>query len=181
MNLDPENNGDLEQKLLTFYINKTEAIPIDKKNVIRDKALELASKMVQEDAAPALAYETLLKFTDAATPSEYDKALQEQYISNFPNTGLSKIIQAQMHFDNGESREDLVEILDEGFKLEPNLVYGYLVVCWMDHNTKDYDSGLEHATAGRDLIQKLAASTGFLFSRYFQQNSSCTNKALHFL
>ncbi|OAQ35470.1 TPR-like protein [Linnemannia elongata AG-77] len=173
LNLDPENNGDLEQKLLTFYINKTEAISVDKKAGIRDKALELASKMVREDSASALAYETLLKFTDAATPSEYDKALQEQYISSFPNTGLSKIIQAQMHFDNGESREDLVEILDEGFKLEPNHVYGYLVVCWMDHDAKDYDSGLEHATAGRDLIQKLAASTGFPFSRMRRSFELC--------
>ncbi|KAF9294277.1 Superkiller protein 3 [Linnemannia elongata] len=173
LNLDPENNGDLEQKLLTFYINKTEAVSVDKKAGIRDKALELASKMVREDSASALAYETLLKFTDAATPSEFDKALQEQYISSFPNTGLSKFIQAQMHFDNGESREDLVEILDEGFKLEPNHVYGYLVVCWMDHDAKDYDSGLEHATAGRDLIQKLAASTGFPFSRMRRSFELC--------
>ncbi|KAK3827007.1 MAG: hypothetical protein J3R72DRAFT_496527 [Linnemannia gamsii] len=173
LKLDPENNGDLEQKLLTFYINKTEAIALSKKSIIRDKALELASKMVREDSAPALAYETLLKFTDAAKPSDYDLNLQEQYISKFPTTGLSKIIQAQMHFDHGESREDLVEVLDEGFKLEPNLVYGYLVVSWMDYDTKDYDAGLEHATAGRDLVQKLAASTGFSFSRMRRSFELC--------
>ncbi|KAG0211885.1 Superkiller protein 3 [Mortierella sp. NVP41] len=173
LKLDPENNADLEQKLLTFYINKTEAIAVEKKAEIRDKALELASMMVQEESAPALAYETLLKFTDAALPSEYDSTLQEQYISNYPNTGLSKIIQAQMHFANGESREDLVEILDEGFKLEPNLVYGYLVICWMDHDIQDYDSGLEHATAGRDLIQKLVASTGFSFTRMRRSFELC--------
>ncbi|KAF9908643.1 Superkiller protein 3 [Linnemannia zychae] len=173
LELDPENNSDLEQKLLTFYINKTEAIALNKKSVIREKALALASKIVQEDSAPALAYETLLKFTDAARPVEYDSALQEQYIANYPNTGLSKIIQAQMHFDNGESKEDLVELLDDGFKLEPSLVYGYLVVCWMDHDTEDYDSGLEHATAGRDLAQKLAASTGFPFSRMHRSFELC--------
>ncbi|KAF9932323.1 Superkiller protein 3 [Linnemannia zychae] len=173
LKLIPEDYSDLEQKLLTFYINKTEAVSLDKKGDIRDKTLELASKMVQEDSAPALAYETLFKFTDAAVPSEYDTNLQEQYISNFPNTGLSKIIQAQMHYDNGEAREDLVEILDEGFKLEPNLVYGYLVVCWMDHDTKDYDSGLEHATAGRELVQKLAALTGLPFSRMRRSFELC--------
>ncbi|KAG0295601.1 Superkiller protein 3 [Dissophora globulifera] len=165
LELNPEDKKDLQLKLLQFYINKMEAIVLDQKLVIREKALALASTMILDNSTSPLPYELLLKFTDAASPSDYDTDLQEQYIARFPTTGLSKLIQAQLHFTNGEARGDLVELLEDGFKLEPNLAYGYLVICWMDHATQDYDAGLEHATAGRDILQQLATATGFPFSK----------------
>ncbi|KAF9939010.1 Superkiller protein 3 [Mortierella alpina] len=165
LQLDGENNKDLELKLLEFYINKMEAIRTDQKSTVREKALELASRMIQEDSPPALAYEVIFKFTDAASPTDYDVDLQEQYITKYPNTGLSKMIQAQLHFSQGEARDDLLEILEEGFKLDPSVAYGYLVTCWMDHDAQDYEAGLEHATAGRDIILKQATATALSFSR----------------
>ncbi|KAF8927210.1 hypothetical protein EDD21DRAFT_448810 [Dissophora ornata] len=173
LELDPEGNKDLQLKLLQFYSNKMEAITNNKKPAIREKALALASNMIQDNCISPLPYELLLKFTDAGSPSDYDVNLQEQYITKFPNTGLSKMIQAQLHFANGEARDDLVELLEEGFKLEPNLAYGYLVVCWMDHATRDYEAGLEHATAGRDILQKLATATAFPFSKMRQSFELC--------
>ncbi|KAF9195193.1 Superkiller protein 3 [Haplosporangium sp. Z 11] len=173
LELDPESNKDLELKLLEFYINKMEAIAKSQKSIVWEKALTLASKMIQESSAPALPYEILLKYTDAASPSDYDSDLQERYISMFPNTGLSKLIQAQLYFSNGEAREDLTEILEEGFKLEPNLAYGYLVICWMEHDTQDYEAGLEHASAGRSLVLKLASVTAYPFSKMRRSFELC--------
>ncbi|KAI1317452.1 Superkiller protein 3 [Mortierella claussenii] len=173
LEIDPEVNKGLQLKLLQFYINKMEAIAEHGKPAVRQKALALASNLVNDNCTSPLPYELLLKFTDAASPSDYDADLQNQYISKFPNTGLSKMIQAQLHFSSGQAREDLVELLDEGFKLEPNLAYGYLVVCWMDHATQDYDAGLEHATAGRDILQKLADTTAFPFPRMHRSFELC--------
>ncbi|KAI7831610.1 hypothetical protein BC939DRAFT_144395 [Gamsiella multidivaricata] len=173
LELDPENRADLQLKLLQFYIKKIEAITFDQKTVIREKALALASDMIKGNCASPLPYELLLKFTDAAMPSDYDAYLQELYFTKFPNTGLSNIIQAQLHFANGEAREDLVEILEEGFKLEPDLAYGYLVICWMDYSVQDYEAGLEHATAGRNILQRLAAATAFPFDKMRRSFELC--------
>ncbi|KAF9106846.1 Superkiller protein 3 [Mortierella sp. AM989] len=173
MELDLEGNKDLQLKLLEFYVNKMEAVPTANKAAVREKALNLASNMIKENCASPLPFELLHKFTDAGSPSDYDADLQEQYITKFPNTGLSKMIQAQLHFANGEAREDLVELLEEGFKLEPNIAYGYLVVCWMDHKAQDYDAGLEHATAGRDILQKLASATACPFSKMRRSFELC--------
>ncbi|KAF9198939.1 Superkiller protein 3 [Haplosporangium sp. Z 27] len=173
LDIDLEGNKELQLKLLQFYINKMEAISTDKKGSILEKASNLASSMIQDNCASPLPYEFLLKFTDASSPADYDADLQEQYITKFPNTGLSKMIQAQLHYANGEAKEDLVEILDEGFKLEPNIAYGYLVVCWMDHATQDYEAGLEHASAGRDIVQKLSAATAFPFSKMRRSFELC--------
>ncbi|KAF9286798.1 Superkiller protein 3 [Mortierella alpina] len=173
LKLDAENNKDLELKLLEFYINKMEAIRTDQKSAVREKALELASRMIQEDSPPALSYEVIFKFTDAASPTDYDMDLQEQYITKYPNTGFSKMIQAQLHFSQGEARDDLLEILEEGFKLDPSVAYGYLVICWMDHAAQDYEAGLEHATVGRDIVQKQAAATALPFSRMRRSFELC--------
>ncbi|KAF9937373.1 Superkiller protein 3 [Modicella reniformis] len=174
LELESNQDMDLQLKLLQFYTNKLGPIPMDQKTLIRDKALALASSMIQHGSTSPQPYEFLLKMTDAASPSDFDVNLQEQYISQFPNTGLSKLIQAQMRFANGEeSRDDLVELLEQGFKMEPNLVYGYLVISWMDHASQDYESGLEHATAGRDILRKQATATGFPFLKMLRSFELC--------
>ncbi|KAF9355484.1 Superkiller protein 3 [Mortierella sp. AD094] len=173
LELDLEGNKELQLKLLQFYINKMEAVATDKKSVMQEKAATLASRMIQDNCSSPLPFEFLLKFTDAGSPTDYDADLQEQYITKFPYTGLSKMIQAQLHFANGEAREDLVELLNEGFNLEPNIAYGYLVLCWMDHAAQDYDGGLEHATAGRGILQKLTTATAYPFSKMRRSFELC--------
>ncbi|KAG0210738.1 Superkiller protein 3 [Mortierella sp. GBA30] len=173
LQLDADGSKDLELKLLEFYINKLEAVANGQKSVVREKAMALASRMIREDSAPALPYEVLFKFTDAASPADYDADLQDQYITKFPNTGLSKMIQAQLHFTHGESRDDLLELLEEGFKLEPCLAYGYLAICWMDHASQEYEIGLEHAAAGRDIIQKQVTTTAFPFAKMRRSFELC--------
>ncbi|KAF9914619.1 hypothetical protein BGZ65_001103, partial [Modicella reniformis] len=58
-------------------------------------------------------------------------------------------------------------------KMESHLVYGFLVISWVDHVFQDYDSGFEHATAGRDILRKQAASTGFPFLKILRSFELC--------
>ncbi|KAK3822830.1 MAG: hypothetical protein J3Q66DRAFT_135448 [Benniella sp.] len=164
---------DLQLKLLQFYTDKMAAVAYDQKTTVRERVLSLAIAMVQHSSTSPLPYEQLLKLADAASPSDYDQNLQEQYITQFPNTGLSKMIQAQMRFANGEPREDLVESLEQAFRMEPNTAYGYLVISWMDHASRDYDSGLEHATMGRDILRKLATATASSFPKMLRSFELC--------
>jgi len=149
------------------------AVAYDQKTTVRERVLSLAIAMVQHNSTSPLPYEQLLKLADAGSPSDYDQNLQEQYITQFPNTGLSKMIQAQMRFANGEPREDLVESLEHAFRMEPNIAYGYLVISWMDHASRDYDSGLEHATMGRDILRKLATATASSFPKMLRSFELC--------
>ncbi|KAF9437752.1 Superkiller protein 3 [Entomortierella beljakovae] len=172
LKLDSEGNKDLQLKLLQFNINKMEAIANEKKGELREKTLSLASSMIEENCNSPIPFELLIKFTDASSPSDYDTSLQDQYITKFPNTGLSKMIQAQLHYSNGEAKEDLIELLDEGFKLEPNIAYGYLVLSWMNHSS-NYQMGLEYATAGRDILLKFSTATACPFPRMRRSFELC--------
>ncbi|KAF9581141.1 Superkiller protein 3, partial [Lunasporangiospora selenospora] len=182
MEIDPENHKDLELKLLEFYVKKMESIAQDQKPAVRDKALALSSKMIQESSSPDLSplpHELLLKFHDAHSSSDYDTALQHQYIATFPQTALSKMIQAQMHYVNGDggeepsSREELSGLLDEAFKMDSTIVYGYLVLCWMDYDSQDFEAGLEHSTAGRDLLNKQSVATAFEYPKMRRSFELC--------
>ncbi|KAG0225716.1 hypothetical protein B0O80DRAFT_405545 [Mortierella sp. GBAus27b] len=173
LELEPHRNMELQLKLLQFYTNKMGAVSQGQKADVCKKTLALATDMIQHNSPSPLPYELILKFTDATSPSDYDANLQEQYITQFPSTGLSKMIQAQLRYANGESRDDLVDILDQGINMEPDMAYGYLAICWMDHASKDYESGLEHATMGRDTLRELAAATGFLFPNMLRSFELC--------
>ncbi|KAG0046177.1 Superkiller protein 3 [Gryganskiella cystojenkinii] len=166
LELDHQNNKDLELKLLDFYINKIDASFAGQKLPLREKASNLAKSMTNDGCTSTTPYEFLLKFTDAASPSDYDSDLQELYISKFPETGFSKLIQAQMHYGNGEATEEVFEQLESGLKSEPGSPYGYLVACWMDHDSQDYETGLDHATLGLEKIEVITAASGFQFTQY---------------
>lgn len=142
-----------------------DASAADQKVLLREKASTLARTMTRDGCTSPTPYEFILKFTDAASPSDYDLDLQELYISKFPETGLSQLIQAQMHYSNGESTEEIFEQLESGLKMEPNSPYGYLVACWMDYETQNYEAGLDHATLGLEKIDAITAASGFKFSQ----------------
>lgn len=165
ISLDPENNKDMESKLLEFYLNKMIAVTSDKKSVVREKALELASSMVDQDSDSYVPFETLLRFVDASSPSDYDEDLQDRFSTKFPERGLSKLIQGQRYIEAGNVSEEVLEILEEGFGTESASAYGYLVLCWMSHANGDFEVGLEHAAGGRDIVKKEILDTGFPFTR----------------
>ncbi|KAG0361729.1 Superkiller protein 3 [Podila minutissima] len=173
ISLDPENNKDMESKLLEFYLNKIIAISSDKKSVVREKALKLASSMVDQDSDSYVPYETLLRFVDASSPSDYDEDLQDRFSTKFPERGLSKLIQGQRYIEAGDVSEEVLEILEEGFGTEPASAYGYLVLCWMSHSNGDFEVGLEHAAGGRDIVKKEISETGFPFTRILHSFELC--------
>ncbi|KAF9395270.1 Superkiller protein 3 [Podila verticillata] len=173
ISLDPENNKDLESKLLEFYLNKMIAVTSDKKSAVREKALKLASSMVDYDSDSYVPYETLLRFVDASSPSNYDADLQGRFSTKFPERGLSKLIQGQQYIEAGDVSEEVMEIIEEGFGAEPAFPYGYLVLCWMSHANGDFEVGLEHAAGGRDIVKKEILDTGFPFTRMLHSFELC--------
>ncbi|KAF9979720.1 hypothetical protein BGZ65_006102 [Modicella reniformis] len=84
------------------WINLQVHLGTRQKTLVREKALALASNMIQHHPRRHPNLTTFTKVDRCCLPSDYDANLQEQYISRFSNTGLSKPIQAQMRFANEE-------------------------------------------------------------------------------
>ncbi|KAF9427265.1 Superkiller protein 3 [Podila epigama] len=173
LSMHPENNQELELKLLDFYLKKTVAIAAEKKHAVREKALKLASSMVEQQVDSPLPYETLLRFTDASSPSDYDSNLQDSFMEKFPDHGLSKIIIGQRYIESGDMSDSVVEVLEEGIEMEPSLAYGYLVLCWMSYNNGHLEEGFGHADAGSRILEKETLETGFQFTRMHHSFELC--------
>ncbi|KAG0345117.1 Superkiller protein 3 [Podila humilis] len=173
LSLDPGSTINMESKLLEFYLNKMIAVDADKKAAVREKALKLASSMVDRESDSHVPYETLMRFTDASSPSDYDAHLQDRFVERFPDRGLSKLIQGQRYIEAEEFNEDVLKVLEEGIEAEPALAYGYLVLCWMSHNNGHFEEGLEHAAGGRDTLKKEITGTGLPFTKMLHSFELC--------
>lgn len=42
----------------------------------------------------------------------------------------------------------------------PSSLFGYQCLCWIYYYSKEYETGLEYATKGRDLVLKRAKDMG---------------------
>jgi hypothetical protein len=49
--------------------------------------------------------------------------------------------------------------------MRPNSLFGYQCLSWTYYNSKEYDTGLEYATKGRDLVKKYKTDTGILLTK----------------
>ncbi|KAF9970669.1 Superkiller protein 3 [Actinomortierella ambigua] len=161
--LDPVSGVSLLPKLLDFYINKMDAVPSWEKNEMRSRALELAHALVDQGCEDPTPYEFVIRMTDVAKASEYDTSLQEPYLHYWPEKGLSKLFLAHQKYSTGEPIEDVLDLVQEGLELAPDAVYGSLFLCWLYHDSKDYDTGLEYALKGVEQVRAQIEATGAAF------------------
>ncbi|KAG0243382.1 Superkiller protein 3 [Actinomortierella wolfii] len=162
--LEPVAGASLLPKLLDFYINKMDAVSSGKeKDEMRARTLELARALVEQGCEDPTPYEFLIRMSDVTKVAEYDVSLQESYLQNWPERGLSKLFLAHRKYVDGEAIEDVLDLVQEGLELAPDAVYGPLFLCWLYHDSKDYDTGLEYALKGAELVRAQVAATGAAF------------------
>ncbi|KAI9271925.1 hypothetical protein BDA99DRAFT_534395 [Phascolomyces articulosus] len=147
----------LQLKLLSFWFKRLPAIP--EKSTIYKNIMDLADTLVQENTDNALPYEILLESTDAQDIEQYDKDLLNAIKSKFPDTGLGKLIQGYHLYQTGEI-DGAFDLFGDGLELFPGSLFGYQSLSWIYYECKEYETGLEYATKGRDLVRKKGRETG---------------------
>lgn len=55
--------------------------------------------------------------------------------------------------------------LQEGLEECPNSLFGYQCLSWIYYESKEYETGLEYATKGKDLVGKVKVETGISMSK----------------
>ncbi|KAI9489583.1 hypothetical protein BDB00DRAFT_842592 [Zychaea mexicana] len=153
----PDTIQALQLKLLSFWFKRLPAI-VEKSKVYKD-ITDLANKLVQTDVNDALPYEILIETTDAQKIGQYDKDLLSTVESKFPETGLAKLIQGYNLYQAGEI-DSAFDMFAVGMELIPGSLFGYQCLSWIYYECKEYETGLEYATKGRDIVRKKGRESG---------------------
>ncbi|RUP47706.1 hypothetical protein BC936DRAFT_145426 [Jimgerdemannia flammicorona] len=176
--------ADVQRKYLEFLQRK---LAFSKeKDGLREKLYELAQSLVDQGGDSPTPYEMVIEATDAASPGmsqnecarikicyDYDQELLELYTSKFPETGLSKLIQGRKLYIEEGNAEDALDLFADGLEQCPSSLFGYQSLSWLYHDQRDYESGLEYATKGRDLVQQSVAELGRLLDRTLLSMELC--------
>ncbi|KAI9312434.1 hypothetical protein BX666DRAFT_2142351 [Dichotomocladium elegans] len=154
-----ETKRDLELKLLNFYYKRIPGVADKTENY--EKALRLAKSLAGANIEALLPYTVLIETSDAKYIDDYDQGLLDKIASQFPDCGLAKLIQGYRLYLVGEV-EKAFDFLGDGMDLCPVSLFGYQCLAFIYHNSKEYETGLEYATKGRDLVLKRAKDIGIL-------------------
>ncbi|KAI8140771.1 hypothetical protein BJV82DRAFT_621045 [Fennellomyces sp. T-0311] len=166
----PDTNRSLQLKLLNFWFKRLPGVP--EKYKLYNSIIDLANTLVQADVNDPLPYEILIEFTDAKEISQYDKNLLNIIDSRFPETGLAKLIQGLCQYGADEI-DQAFDLFGEGMDLVPGSLFGYQCLSWIYYQCKEYETGLEYATKGRDLVRKKSRETGKMLEKVFISMELC--------
>lgn len=95
---------------------------------------------------------------------DYDTNLLNRLVDQYPDTGLSKLIRGYRLYHEGQI-DEAFDAFGEGLDIAPNNLFGYLGLCWIYYDCKEYETGLEYATKGRDLVRKRGKETSRLLAK----------------
>ncbi|KAG0175013.1 Superkiller protein 3 [Apophysomyces sp. BC1021] len=155
-------NQELQIKLLRFYWKRITGVSY--KSELYEKIVKLANELVEQNAADPLPYEILIELTDVDSIEKYSSQLLDDISNKFPDTGLGKIVCGFRRYQQGnvDLAFDLFADYQEGIDLYPDSVFSYLCLSWIYHDSREYETGLEYATRGRDIVRKLGKDIGQL-------------------
>ncbi|GAB5589005.1 Superkiller protein 3 [Umbelopsis nana] len=123
-------------------------------------------------------YELLIEATNVDSYELYDEQLCEKYTEKFPDTGLSKLIQGQKLYKAGDG-DAAFDLFADGIEMAPESLFGYQCLSWLYCDSAEYESGLEYATKGRDLVLQDARTYGRLLDRVLLSMELCMATCYH--
>ncbi|CEJ03839.1 hypothetical protein RMCBS344292_17814 [Rhizopus microsporus] len=145
-------------KLLKFLVKQIAGVR--GKAELYEQIMSLASELVLID--DPLPLELLIQFVDANSPEQYDWSLFEQLIERFPDSGLAKLGRGYKLSRQGDI-DQAFDLFSEGLEEKPNSLFGYQCLSSVYYESKEYETGLEYATKGRDLVGKYKSEWGVIF------------------
>ncbi|KAI9468081.1 MAG: hypothetical protein EXX96DRAFT_591852 [Benjaminiella poitrasii] len=171
--LDSDNEAERETwelKLLHFYSKKLLGVDKDHKSEIYEKVMSLAIRLkYAEDSLPL---QLLIEFNNVGSPDEYDWELLNELIERFPENGLSKLAKGYKLYQ-ADNVDEAFNYFSEGLESTPDSLFGYLCVSWIYYKSKEYETGLEYATRGRDLVRKIKIESGFSMTKAWVSLEIC--------
>ncbi|KAI8097505.1 uncharacterized protein BX664DRAFT_293076 [Halteromyces radiatus] len=148
---------DVQVKLLELYRKQLPALP--SKTDVYGKISNLVHSLVAQEVNNPLPYEISMEFTDVSRFDDYNQELIDILVNRFNSNGTSKIIQGYRKYNEGQI-DEAFDLFGEGLELRPQSLCGYLCLCWIYHDSNEYETGLEYATRGRELVQKFIKDAG---------------------
>ncbi|KAK9475663.1 hypothetical protein V1514DRAFT_313181 [Lipomyces japonicus] len=191
---DENQRREVEGKLLEFLYNKLLSVPIEEKDRVRQKVLELADGMVVLNSSVEHAWIISLEWRNYGDFAEMDYNKITNYISLFPDAGLSKVLQAFLQSDispfqkrkpsNGdnniseedEEAEDILniqwddtEILGtfiDGYEAKPDSPLSNSILGAYYVHIGEYENAVDIGRAGLELLDRVQEDTGYYMINY---------------
>ncbi|KAI8576073.1 hypothetical protein K450DRAFT_258770 [Umbelopsis ramanniana AG] len=136
------------------------------------KLCKLAEHLCDHNVDVQEPYEFLIESSNVESYDLYDQTFCEQYTAKFPDTGLSKLIQGQNLYKAGDG-DSAFDFFSDGIELAPESLFGYQCLSWLYCDSKEYETGLEYSTKGRDLVLQDAKNYGRLLDRVLLSMELC--------
>ncbi|KAL6245784.1 Superkiller protein 3 [Rhinocladiella similis] len=175
---DDDARHDLEQKLFQRMYDTLRVVPQEAKAQQRDKVLTMANGMVIVKQPFLLAWRVALEWVDAEELEEWDVHIFREYVSFFPDDGLSKILGGFLNSDfspfphppadpSEESEKDemlsgadLLILLNEGLEDCPESLLAHRIMAYVYLHFEDWEGTVSVARKSQSLVkdaQKLFA------------------------
>ncbi|KAG2200071.1 hypothetical protein INT47_007716 [Mucor saturninus] len=172
LDLVPEEDTEQKQywslKLLKFYAKRLMGTR-DKAELYK-KVMDLAKDLISvNDPFPL---QLLIESANVDSPDKYDWTLFQELINRFPDTGLAKLGRGYQLSKEGDL-DQAFDLFGEGLEECPNSLFGYQCLCWIYYESKEYETGLEYATKGKDLVGKVKIETGVSMSNVLLSFEIC--------
>ncbi|KAG2232766.1 hypothetical protein INT48_001120 [Thamnidium elegans] len=155
-------------KLLTFYSKRL--MGAKDKAELYQKVMDLARELI--DANDPLPLQLLIESANVDSPDKYDWDLFNQLIQRFPETGLAKLGRGYQLSKQG-NLDEAFDLFGEGLDACPNSLFGYQCLCWIYYESKEFETGLEYATKGKDIVTKVKLETGISMSNVLLSLELC--------
>jgi tetratricopeptide (TPR) repeat protein len=85
-------------------------------------------------------------------------------MERFPEHGLSKLARGYQLSKKGDI-DQAFDLFSEGLDACPDSLFGYQCLSWIYYESKEYETGLEYATRGKDVVKKIKLETGISKSK----------------
>ncbi|KAI8982528.1 hypothetical protein BDB01DRAFT_851026 [Pilobolus umbonatus] len=160
-----------ELRLLTFNWKRLRGVK--EKTELYKSIIELARKLLS--ANDPLPYEILIESSNVSgvgKTDHYDWKLINELMVKYPDHGISKYAKGYQ-LTKEENSSQGFDIYNEALEQSPFSLFGYQCLSWSYFHIKEYESGLEYATKGRDLVLKMTKDTGIPLDKVLLSMELC--------
>ncbi|KAI9307176.1 hypothetical protein BJ944DRAFT_238079 [Cunninghamella echinulata] len=160
----------IQIKLLNVY---RKLLPAKKnKKELYDKIMALKNTLIEKKANSSLPYEISIEFSDVSSCDDYDENIVNTLINQYESSSISKILIGYKKYQEG-NLDDAFDIFGDALDQNTQLLCVYLCLSWIYYNSNEYESGLEYATRGRDLVKKFDIDTGIFLKKTMLSMELC--------
>ncbi|RCI03355.1 Superkiller protein 3 [Rhizopus stolonifer] len=142
-------------KLLQFNVKRITGVR--DKSELYEQIIGLAKELISVN--DPLPLELLIELANVDKPEKYDWDLLENLIARFPDSGLAKLGSGYKLSKQGDI-DQAFDLFSEGLEAKPYSLFGYQCLSWIYYDSKEFETGLEYATKGKDLVGKIRSEWG---------------------